>query len=123
MDMVNTTYLRSNTDGSPFLMDNYNTQALMRKLVFTERQREFLFEGKRWFDMVRATLREDRAAGGKDSHPEILNYATRKYTYNGSVIRSKFIHTDAWFLPIHSDELVNNKALKQNPYYEVEMGK
>jgi hypothetical protein len=119
LELVNITYLRSNPDGSPLIRENYSTQELMRKLVFDERQREFLFEGKRWFDMVRMARKEDRAAGGKDSHPEVLNYMTRKYTYNGDVIRSKMMHTDALYLPIHADELINNKALKQNPYYQI----
>jgi tetratricopeptide (TPR) repeat protein len=121
--LINLTYQRSNPEGVALLWENYNTQALMRKLVFDERQREFLFEGKRWFDMLRMALKEDRAAGGKDSHPEVLNYMTRKYTYNGDVIRSKMIHTDALYLPIYSDELINNTALKQNSYYEVNMGR
>ena len=119
LELVNITYQRSNPDANPLIRENYNTQAAMRKLVFDERQREFLFEGKRWFDMVRMARKEDHAAGGKDSHPEVLNYMTRKYTYNGDVIRSKLMHTDALYLPIHADELINNKALKQNPYYQI----
>jgi hypothetical protein len=123
LEQINLTYRRANPEGDALLSENYNTQASMRKLLFEERQREFLFEGKRWFDLLRMALREDRAAGGKNSHPEVLKYMIRKYTYNGDVIRSKMIHTDALYLPIHSDELVNNTALKQNPYYEVNTGK
>jgi hypothetical protein len=123
LKLVNLTYMRSNPAASPLLQENYSSQELMRKLVFDERQREFLFEGKRWFDIVRMAHREDREAGKPDSHLDVLTYVTRKYTYNGDVIRSKFIHTDAFYLPVHSDELVNNTALKQNPYYEINMDK
>ncbi|MDR1763406.1 MAG: RagB/SusD family nutrient uptake outer membrane protein [Dysgonamonadaceae bacterium] len=123
LELVNTTFLRSAPEGVQFLMDDYNSQAAMRKLVLDERQREFLFEGKRWFDLVRSALREDDRNGGPDNHPLTLNYIIRKYTYNGEVIRSKLIHTDALYLPIHSDELINNPTLVQNPYYEVNMSK
>jgi hypothetical protein len=121
LELVNITYMRSNPDGALLSKENYDSREAMRKLVFDERQREFLFEGKRWFDMVRMARREDREAGKNDSHPEVLNYMTRKFTYNGDVIRSKLIHTDALYLPIHTDELINNKSLKQNPYYKINM--
>ena len=121
LDLVNLTYMRSNPDGVPLLPENYNSRELMRKLVFDERQREFLFEGKRWFDMVRMARREDREAGKQDSHHGVLTCMTRKYTYGGDVIRSKLIRTDVLYLPIHTDELINNPTLKQNPYYEINM--
>ncbi|MDR2683024.1 MAG: RagB/SusD family nutrient uptake outer membrane protein [Dysgonamonadaceae bacterium] len=121
LELVNLTYLRANPDGAPLLKENYNTRAAMRKLVLDERQREFLFEGKRWFDLVRMARREDREAGKSDAHPDVLSYMIRKYTYNGDVIRSKLMHTDALYLPIHTDELINNPTLKQNPYYKVNM--
>jgi hypothetical protein len=118
-ELANLTYTRSNPEGSPLLIENYNSQDNLRKLVFDERQRELLFEGKRWFDMVRFALREDRLAGSPNSHPKILEYAIRKYSYNGDVIRSKLVNTDALFLPIEERELINNPELKQNPYYEL----
>jgi hypothetical protein len=121
LELLNLTFTRSNPDGSPLLKTDYNSRDAMRKLVFDERQREFLFEGKRWFDMVRMARREDKEAGKNDSHPEALKYMIRKYTYNGDVIRSKLIHTDVLYLPIYIDELTNNPVLKQNPYYEINM--
>jgi len=88
-------------------------------LVLEERQREFLFEGKRWFDLVRLARQEDRnSTEGKNSHPEMLNYVTRKYQFNADVIRSKLRYTDALYLPIAEKELISNRALVQNPYYE-----
>jgi hypothetical protein len=119
LELVNITYVRSNPDGVPLSKEKYGTQELMRKLVFDERQREFLFEGKRWFDMVRMARREDRKAGSPDAHHSVLSYMTRKYTHGGDVIRSKLIRTDVLYLPVYADELINNPTLKQNPYYEI----
>ena len=55
LHLVNTTYLRSNTEsGTDSLkMGSYQTQNDLAKLVLRERQREFLFEGKRWYDLMR----------------------------------------------------------------------
>ena len=55
LDLVSKTFDRANPDlGSGSLsISNYNTQSAMRNLVFDERQREFLFEGKRYFDLLR----------------------------------------------------------------------
>jgi starch-binding outer membrane protein, SusD/RagB family len=34
-----------------------------------------------------------------------------------AMVRSILQDTNAWYLPIHSDELVTNELLVQNPYY------
>ena len=116
--LVNLTYMRSNPDQRPLLDADYPDQDAMRKLVMDERQREFLFEGKRWFDLVRLARREDgSSAGGVDNHPNMLDYVARKYQFNADVVRSKLRNTDALYLPIAQKELVANKALVQNPYY------
>ena len=38
--------------------NNYSTKSQLMDLVFDERRREFLFEGKRWFDLVRHSRRD-----------------------------------------------------------------
>ena len=77
-----------------------------------ERQRELLFEGKRWFDLVRKARREG-------NNGAMLDLATRKYTNPGAV-KSKWIKPDMLYLPIHEDELKVNTLLIQNPEYETE---
>ena len=84
----------------------------MRDFVLLERQRELMFEGKRWFDLVRKARREG-------SNGAMLTLATRKYTNPGSV-RSKWIKPDMLYLPIHKNELKVNPLLVQNPEYETD---
>jgi len=116
--LVNLIYMRSNPDQRPLLDTNYPDQDAMRKLVMDERQREFLFEGKRWFDLMRLARKEDKSsAAGKDSHPNMLDYVARKYQFNADVVRSKLRNTDALYLPVAQKELIANGALVQNPYY------
>ena len=116
MALVNLTYMRSNPGDSPLLESAYPSQEQMRDLVLLERQREFLFEGKRWFDLVRLARREDRDNEG--NHPKMLELVARKYEYSGEVIKSKMRNPYALYLPIAEKELITNQALVQNPYYD-----
>jgi hypothetical protein len=66
---------------------------------------------------VRLARKEDRE-NGIDNHPKMLGLVARKYLYNGEVIKSKMRRTDALYLPIAEKELISNKVLEQNPYYD-----
>jgi len=122
LSLVNLTYMRSNPEGVPLLESEYSGKEKMRDLVLLERQREFLFEGKRWFDLVRLARKEDKNYGdnehGVDNHPKMLDLVVRKYDRNGGVVKSKMRNSDALYLPISEKELISNRALKQNPYYD-----
>lgn len=93
--------------------NNFNSKALMTDLVLLERQRELMFEGKRWFDLVRKAMRD----GNTNT---LVSRALQKYTSNTSVIQSKLAKMDAIFWPYNLDELKVNKNLKQNPAYGVD---
>lgn len=111
-ELASAVYHRSNMDGEALKFSQYGTQDALRDFVLAERQRELLFEGKRWFDLVRKARREG-------NNGAMLDLATRKYTNPGSV-KSKWIKPDMLYLPIHEDELKVNTALVQNPEYETE---
>ena len=89
---------------------DYNSKLLMNELILKERHREFMFEGKRWFDLVRWSQR--------DGNTDVLRkMALRKYTTNSSVISNKLSKMDAIYWPYNRDELKVNRLLKQNPAY------
>jgi hypothetical protein len=114
LHIVNTTYMRANPTllaSDSLAFDSYNTQEAMEKLVLLERQRELMFEGKRWFDLVRLSER-------KQSTDDLVSYVLNKYTSNTGTIRTKLGVMNAIYLPIHANECNINKSLKQNPYYE-----
>ena len=91
---------------------SYKTNAKqMEELVLKERRRELLFEGKRWFDLVRMARR--------DGNTERLSQLVLlKYTENVSAVRIKLADMNAIYWPILKDELKINTLLKQNPAYE-----
>lgn len=83
----------------------------MRKFLLDERQREFLFEGKRWFDLVRFMERDKSSA-------DIFNdYLARIYPFDKTVVEEKYKDLNALYLPIHRDELRSNGNLEQNSFY------
>lgn len=84
------------------------------EMVLDERSLELAFEGKRWYDLLRA---------GKRNNYQYLQYMIDEVLKNISpdkalIVQSILKSKDAHYLPIHFDELENNKALVQNPYYE-----
>ena len=93
------------------MMNSYITSpSAMEELVLTERQRELMFEGKRWFDLVRRAQRDGETT-------KLASMATQKFSSTASLIRSKLENMNAIYWPINRDELKVNPNLKQNPAY------
>lgn len=93
------------------VMSSYiNSRSLMEELVLRERQCELMFEGKRWFDLVRRSQRDGNTT-------KLSSTATQKFSSTASLIRSKLEKMDAIYWPINRDELKVNPNLKQNPAY------
>lgn len=87
---------------------SYNTPDGIENLVMNERQREFLGEGKRWFDLVRYAQR-------KGSTRDMLKtYLLRKYSENSSAVSAKLNTLESLFSPIYTDEIKVNPLLHQN---------
>jgi starch-binding outer membrane protein, SusD/RagB family len=110
LHMVNTTYHRSNMNSDTLQFGNYPDKGTMAKLVLRERQRELMFEGKRWFDLMRLVRRNNDPTA-------ILTYITPKLS--GDVLgKNKLSVLDALYMPIAKSELDVNPNLKQNSFYE-----
>lgn len=82
----------------------------MENLVYDERQRELMFEGKRWFDLVRQCLRD----GEND---RMIKKVEPKFKENVTMIRVKLTTQDVLFWPYNRAELKQNPNLKQNAAY------
>jgi hypothetical protein len=89
----------------------------MEEFILTERAREFMFEGKRWFDVLR--------------HAKRNNYSERNLNYllklailsttpeKVSSLQNKWRNNPgSHYLPIHLDEIKTNKNLVQNEFYQ-----
>ncbi|QGW28657.1 RagB/SusD family nutrient uptake outer membrane protein [Phnomibacter ginsenosidimutans] len=86
----------------------------MQTFLLEERQREFAFEGKRWFDVLRVAKRNNYQRldlllemAGTSVPPDKQQSAFAK-------LKDKNSH----YLPIYLYEVQTNKLLEQNPFYK-----
>lgn len=94
------------------VFEDYATSRIdMEELVFGERQRELMFEGKRWFDLVRLSLRDG-------NNTRLISKVLPKFQENSAAIRIKLAAQDVLFWPYNREELIQNTKLTQNPAYE-----
>ena len=97
--------------GNPFVAgDDDPIEAVLK-----ERLRELMYEGKRWYDL----LRFGRSQNFKYKDQFINMIIENNSTVSASWIRSVLKNTDAWYLPISQGEIDSNPNLIQNPYYDV----
>lgn len=85
----------------------------LETLLFKERRRELMFEGKRWFDLVRMARR--------DGHQEnLLSFVEKKYdSATLSAVKIKLKNPYAMYFPLAKDEVRNSQGvLHQNPAYK-----
>jgi hypothetical protein len=89
------------------------TRALMITFLMQERNRELMFEGKRWFDLVRYARR--------DGKPDIVrsNVPSSK-TVGGSSANNGFPSMAHLFWPYNKEELKVNPNLSQKTIYRNE---
>lgn len=91
--------------------DDYVTsKQAMQELVMAERQRELLFEGKRWYDLVRMARRDGNTN-------RLVNLASQKYVDNINAIKIKLANPDIIYFPYLRSELKVNPYLVQNSAY------
>lgn len=82
--------------------------------ILAERAREFAFEGKRWYDLLRV------ARANNYERKQLLidvAVATAPANQQQSII-AKLKDPNSHYLPINTYELYTNKALVQNPFYK-----
>ena len=100
---------------NPDILDasKYSSASAMETLVFQERRRELMFEGKRWFDLVRMARRDG-------NQTRLLQFLNNKHTQAVfSAVKIKLKDPYAMYFPLHRDEVRNSQGcLKQNPVYD-----
>lgn len=86
----------------------------MDDIILDERGREFLAEGKRWFDLMRFASRDNYL------HKEyLIDRVLNSFTgVNQLIIGPRVNDPRSWYLPLNADALAANPKLVQNPYYQ-----
>ena len=113
-DLISAVYRRSNPivktqpKYAPVQPTNYDGY---HKLLMNERRREFLFEGKRYFDLVRSA----RRIGNTSEYRRAL--ATKFAETNGGAVANKMTQMDFMYMPVLRAEMKLNPELVQNSCY------
>jgi hypothetical protein len=108
-EMITETMLRANM---PYTGETDKT--LIRQALLDERGREFLFEGKRWFDMLRAAKRN----GFEDKNIIIEMILSGADIKQQAILKTRVFDTLSYYLPVPERELTFNQNLVQNPFYD-----
>jgi hypothetical protein len=95
--------------------NDYTDRYKMETLVLQERQRELMYEGKRWFDLVRYSQRK----GNTDelSKWTMLKHQGGRGTTAAGMIANHLTKMDAIYWPYNNDEMKVNLNLVQNPAF------
>ncbi len=88
-------------------------KAAMANFILEERQREFAFEGKRWYDLLRHAKRDNYAE---------LNLLTTAASFSiapslQQAAFNKLKDPNSHYMPIYFYEISSNPLLIQNPFY------
>lgn len=112
--IVSAVYNRANNFNTgatdTLVRSDYGSQQMLRELVLDERHRELCFEGKRWFDLVRYSLRN-----GNNTY--LVNAVKVKQKERQSAIALQLQDHNALFWPYLEAELDANTHLVQNEAY------
>lgn len=115
-NLISAVYMRSNPNAQSNTTQyrpqrsNFSNYADFEELVENERHREFLFEGKRYYDLVRRARRE-----GNTSH--FSTAVAAKFGEASKAVLIKMAMLDFMYMPYYKTELDVNPYLSQNPAY------
>lgn len=109
LTIINAVSKRSSCSSTYKAFASPDTKLDLANMILEERQRELMFEGKRWFDLVRRSLRDGNTG-------YLMQMTGRKASANSGA-QSKLSRIDAIFWPYNIDELKVNSSLVQNPAF------
>ena len=90
--------------------NSYNSKSQMENLVKRERRRELMFEGKRYYDLVRYAMR----AGNTNEFASVMS---NREDVNQGFVSNFFKKMDAIFWPYNYEEMRVNRNLVPNPVF------
>ena len=114
LDLVYKVRARANALAATDLAPSPTDKNLIQDFILEERAREFCFEGKRWYDVLRNAKRKNYARLGI-----LLNTISQSVPSNlQQSAQAKARDINSHYFPIYLYELQTNKQLIQNPFYK-----
>lgn len=87
---------------------DYTTKEALEELVLNERRKELMFEGKRWFDLLRLCHRD------KSTSPIKTRVQAKGVTTSSTTL---FTNYESLYWPYHKIEVRDNPYIDQKPFY------
>ncbi|QEC70346.1 RagB/SusD family nutrient uptake outer membrane protein [Arachidicoccus ginsenosidivorans] len=114
LDLVNVIRKRAGAPASTQESPDVNNSDELSRYILSERAREFAFEGKRWYDVLRYA---------KKNNYEHISYlqdfvAALVPANMVRLVKEKILDHNSHYFPIYTYELETNKLLIQNPFYQ-----
>ncbi|MEJ8843954.1 RagB/SusD family nutrient uptake outer membrane protein [Lacibacter sp. H375] len=114
LDLIYTVRERANALDATDLTPGPNDKMLIQDFIVEERAREFCFEGKRWYDVLRNAKRNNY-----ERLNMLLSMVALSVPSNmQQSAQAKFKDVNSHYLPIFLYEIQTNKLLIQNPFYK-----
>lgn len=102
------------------------------KLILQERMREFCFEGRRWYDLMRYNYRHmtgvdytrimaqqvDEGKALPANSTDMLDLATRMRGTEASGVKAKMANEAYLYMPVPNRDIIICPLLRQNPVYK-----
>jgi SusD family. len=113
LNLIYTIRRRANALTATDLTPAASDKSLIQDFILQERSREFCFEGKRWYDVLRFAKRNNYARIGI-----LLNSVSMSVPSNlQQSAQAKMQDHNSHYFPIYLFELQTNRLLVQNPFY------
>ena len=110
-DLINVVNKRANNLSTTLKKEDYiSSKKQMEDLLMEERQREFIYEGKRWYDLVRRSRRDGNTIS-------LVAAVQNKFEENSNAIRIRLSDPNIIYFPYAKSELKVNPLLTQNPAF------
>lgn len=90
---------------------------MLEKSILDERAREFAYEGKRWYDVLRYAKRGDYAGNNIQYLINLAISSASPQKQQSLIAKYKDPKHNSHYWPIYINELESNKQLKQNEFY------
>ena len=114
LNIINTIRTRANALPATALSPDPTDVNAVSDYILAERAREFAFEGKRWFDLLRFAKRNNYAR--LDILLDLVTRSVQSDRQQSAI--AKYKDFDSHYFPINATEIANDPRLIQNPFYK-----